>query len=64
MSTPTLKALIAFLAWIALALITGFAAREPITRLLGPDVWLWAALWAGSILGLINVLVVRLLARR
>jgi len=63
-SATTLKAWIAFLAWIAVALIAGFAAREPITRLLGPDVWLWAALWAGSILGLVNVLVVRILARR
>lgn len=63
MSSTNLRATIAFFAWILLALVAGFLGREAITRVLGPDIWLWAALWAGSILGLINVLVVRILAR-
>ncbi|MEO1767428.1 hypothetical protein [Thiobacter aerophilum] len=64
MLSTHLKAAIAFFAWILLALVVGFLSRQAITRLLGPDIWPWAALWAGSILGLINVLLVRILARR
>ena len=63
-SKTGLKAAIAFFAWIAVALIAGFLVRDAITRLLGPEVWLGVALWAGAILGLINVLVVLMLARR
>lgn len=59
-----LKAAIAFVVWIGIALILGFFGRESITRLLGPEVWLGAALWAGAILGLMNVLGVLIVSRR
>jgi hypothetical protein len=65
MSSKTgLKAAMAFVAWIGMALILGFLGRESITRLLGPEVWLLAALWAGAILGLMNVLGVLIVSRR
>lgn len=59
-----LKAAIAFFAWIGVALVLGFLGRDAITRLLGPEVWLGAALWAGAIIGLMNVLVLLILSRR
>ena len=59
-----MKAAIAFVAWIGIWLVAGFLGREAIGRVLGPDVWLGASLWAGAILGLINVLLVLILARR
>jgi hypothetical protein len=63
-SKSGLKAAIAFVAWIGVALIFGFLVRDSITRVLGPEVWLGAALWAGSILGLMNVLGVLIISRR
>lgn len=63
-SKTGLKAAIAFVAWIGVALILGFLGRESITRVLGPEVWLGAALWAGSIFGLMNVLAVLIISRR
>lgn len=58
-----LRSAIAFLVWIALALVGGFLSREPLTRVFGPDVWHFVALWAGSVAGLVNVLVVLIRAR-
>jgi len=63
-SKTGLKSAIAFFAWIGVALILGFLGREAIARLLGPEVWLGVALWAGSIIGLINVLVLLITSRR
>ena len=63
-SNAGMKAAIAFLVWVAIGLISGFLGRDVITGLLGPDIWLGAALWAGTISGLINVLVVLMLSRR
>lgn len=63
-SKTGLKAAIAFVVWIGVAMILGFLARESITRVLGPEVWLGAALWAGAILGLMNVLGVLIISRR
>jgi len=63
-SKTGLKAAIAFVAWIGVALILGFLGRESITRVLGPEVWFGAALWAGAILGLMNVLGVLIISRR
>lgn len=63
-SKTGLKAAIAFFIWIGAALILGFLGRDAITRLLGPEVWLGVALWAGAILGLMNVLVLLITSRR
>lgn len=63
-SKTGLKAAIAFVVWIGLALILGFLGRDAITRTLGPDVWLGAALWVGAIVGLMNVLGVLIVSRR
>jgi hypothetical protein len=63
-STTGLKAGIAFFAWIGVALVLGFVARGAIANLLGPGVWLGVALWAGAIVGLVNVLVILILSRR
>lgn len=63
-SKTGLKAAIAFVAWIGVALILGFLGQDAIARVLGPEVWLGAALWAGAILGLMNVLGVLIISRR
>lgn len=63
-SQTGLVAAIAFFLWILVALVAGWFGREAITRTFGPDVWLGVALWAGSVLGLVNVLVVLIRARR
>lgn len=63
-SNTGLKSAIAFFAWIGAALIAGFFGRDAITRVLGPEVWLGAALWAGSIAGLISVLLILIASRR
>ena len=63
-SKTGLKAGIAFFAWILAWLIFGFLGRDAIGQLLGPEVWLGASLWAGAIVGLINVLVVLIVSRQ
>lgn len=63
-SKTGLKAAIAFVAWVGVALVLGFFGREAIGRVLGPEVWLGVALWAGAIVGLINVLIMLMLSRR
>jgi hypothetical protein len=63
-SKTGLKASIALVVWVGVGMALGFASRDDITRVLGPDVWLIAGLWAGAIVGLMNVLVVLIRARQ
>lgn len=49
---------------LAVPLILGFLGRDAISRLLGPEVWLGVALWAGSIMGLVNILMLLIASRR
>ena len=63
-SNTGLKAAIAFFVWLGIAMALSFWARDKITYLLGPDVWLGVALWAGAIVGLFHVLVLLMTSRQ
>jgi len=59
-----MRAAIALIVWLGIALGAGYFMRDGITRTFGPDTWWMVAGWCGLIIGLIHFLLVLILARQ
>lgn len=63
-NSASMRAAIALIVWLGVALGAGYFMRDGITRTFGPDTWWMVAGWLGLIIGLIHFLVVLILARQ
>ncbi len=59
-----MRAAIALIVWLGIALGAGYFMRDGITRTFGPDTWWMVAGWCGLIIGLIHFLAIMILARQ
>jgi len=63
-TSASMRAAIALIVWLGLALGAGYFLRDGITRTFGPDTWWMVAGWCGLIIGLIHFLAIMILARQ
>lgn len=63
-TSASVRASIALIVWVGIALGAGYFMRDGIARTFGPDTWWMVAGWLGLIIGLIHFLVVLILARQ
>lgn len=63
-SSALMRAAIALIVWLGIALGAGYFLRDGITRTFGPDTWWMVAGWLGLIFGLIHFLAIMIMARQ
>ena len=63
-TSTSMRAGIALIAWLGIALGAGYFLRDGLARTFGPDTWWMITGWLGLIVGLIHFLVVLILVRQ
>jgi hypothetical protein len=63
-TSASMRAGIALIVWLGIALGAGYLLRDGLARTFGPDTWWMVAGWLGLIIGLIHFLAILILARQ